>query len=386
MNKIYEAEPAVKEYLKKNHKAFWSRSKFSEEIKCDFITNNLAESWNKWVKDIKDLPICELADTLRTKFMQLYAKRRRIGERLEGIMLPAVVQQLNVMTRCLAHLKVAEGNRETAQVTEITQDHDILRHVVHLGRHTCSCREWQVSGKPCPHALALIITTRNPKLGDYLHPYYSVYHFRLAYAGVIQPLTDKSQWPKVNLGFKLLPPLVKRSVGRQWKNRIKGCLEKGGSSRKDVKGKWQVLCKRCGERGHRETSSKCCYNGTKKRKSHAKQGRPLGSASTCTPKRQKVVQNESTNISPGPVTRSQSALSTIGEGSSQEMATPKRQQVVTNQSTNISPGPVTRRQLALSMLDESTSQELATPSRATKSPSKPTSRIARKITPRKFKK
>ncbi|AQK62533.1 hypothetical protein ZEAMMB73_Zm00001d013125 [Zea mays] len=122
------------------------------------------------------------------------------------------------------------------------------------------------------------------------------------------------------------------------------------------------------------------------RKSHAKQGRPLGSASTCTPKRQKVVQNESTNISPGPVTRSQSALSTIGEGSSQEMATPKRQQVVTNQSTNISPVPVTRRQLALSMLDESTSQELATPSRATKSPSKPTSRIARKITPRKFKK
>lgn len=41
---------------------------------------------------------------------------------------------------------------------------------------------------------------------------------------------------------------------------------------------------------------------------------------------------------------------------------------------------------AVSMLDESTSQELATPSRATKSPSKPTSRIARKITPRKFKK
>ncbi|KAF0909239.1 hypothetical protein E2562_032951 [Oryza meyeriana var. granulata] len=39
---------------------------------------------------------------------------------------------------------------------------------------------------------------------------------------------DKSQWPKVNLGFKLLPPLTKRDVGRQRKNRIVGCLEKGG--------------------------------------------------------------------------------------------------------------------------------------------------------------
>lgn len=193
-------------------------------------------------------------------------------------------------------------------MTEITTDDEILRHLVHLGKHTCSCREWQVSVKPCPHALALIITTRNPKMVDYLHPYYSMYLFRLAYAGVIQPLTDKSQWPKVNLGFKLLPPLIKRSVGRQWKNKIKGCLESSGSSREDVKGKWQVLCKRCGEKVHRVTSPKCRCNGTKKRKSRAKQGKALGSGKeatrTSTPKRQQVVTNDATNSSSG---RSQGA-------------------------------------------------------------------------------
>jgi hypothetical protein len=150
MNMIYEAEAGVKKYLKHHHSALWSRSKFSEGIKCDFITNNLAESWNKWVKDVKDLSICELADTLRTKFMELYAKRRKIGERLEGIMLPAVVQQLNVMTRSLGHLKVDEGNRKTAQVTEVTADREIFRHAPHIGNHTCSCREWQVSRKPYP--------------------------------------------------------------------------------------------------------------------------------------------------------------------------------------------------------------------------------------------
>jgi len=32
------------------------------------------------VKESKDLPIADLADTLRSKFMELYAKRRRIGE------------------------------------------------------------------------------------------------------------------------------------------------------------------------------------------------------------------------------------------------------------------------------------------------------------------
>ena len=46
MNKIYEASSDVKPWLEEHHSLKWSRSKFSEEIKCDHITNNLAESWN----------------------------------------------------------------------------------------------------------------------------------------------------------------------------------------------------------------------------------------------------------------------------------------------------------------------------------------------------
>ncbi|KAF0923183.1 hypothetical protein E2562_003394 [Oryza meyeriana var. granulata] len=49
---------------------------------------------------------------------------------------------------------------------------------------------------------------------------------------ICEKMDDKSQWPKVNLGIKLLPPLTKRDIGRQRKNRIIGCLEKeGGKSR-----------------------------------------------------------------------------------------------------------------------------------------------------------
>ena len=153
------------------------RSKFSEEIKCDHIANNAAEVWNIWVKDIKDLPVAELADTLRSKVMELYARRRKIGEKLQGhTMLPIVVRQLNVLSRQLGHSKVQEGGRDEAEVTEITTTHKVIRQVVNLKNQTCSCREWQVSGKSCPHALALIITTRNPNMEDFLHPYFSVYH------------------------------------------------------------------------------------------------------------------------------------------------------------------------------------------------------------------
>lgn len=99
-------------------------------------------------------------------------------------------------------------------------------------------------------------------MADYLDPCYSVEKYKLAYAGVIHPLPDKSQWPKVNIGFKLLPPLTKREVGRQRKNQIVGCLDKGKAR---SKGKWQVQCKRCLAMGHRSTSPKCPLNGTKKK-------------------------------------------------------------------------------------------------------------------------
>ena len=41
MNKMYAVNKKVDPWLKANHKLKWMRSKFSEEIKCDHITNNV---------------------------------------------------------------------------------------------------------------------------------------------------------------------------------------------------------------------------------------------------------------------------------------------------------------------------------------------------------
>jgi hypothetical protein len=158
--------------------------------------------------------------------MELLEKRRRIGEKFHGhVMLPIVVHQLHAMSRQLSHLNLKEGGRNEEEVSQVTKNHKVICEVVNIQNHTCTCREWQVSGKPCPHALALIRTNINPKMEEYLHPYFSVRNFRLAYSGVIKPLTDKSQWVHVELGFKLKQPLQKIGVGRRRKNRIPNCVE-----------------------------------------------------------------------------------------------------------------------------------------------------------------
>jgi hypothetical protein len=49
----------------------------------------------------------------------------------------------------------------------------------------------------------LISALRNKNVEDYVHEYYFVAMFKKAYEGVVHPMTDRSQWPKVQMGFKL---------------------------------------------------------------------------------------------------------------------------------------------------------------------------------------
>ena len=78
----------------------------------------------------------------------------------------------------------------------------------------CTCREWQVSGKPCPHALAVTTAERQPDMEKFMDVAYSVHRFQAAYAGLIHVIIDKTQWLEVDKLFKLLPPTGKKK--RTW--------------------------------------------------------------------------------------------------------------------------------------------------------------------------
>ena len=70
------------------------------------------------------------------------------------------------------------------------------------------------------------------KIDDFVHEYYSVARFRAAYAGRVEAMTDRSQWPEVDLGFKVYPPLLGRAPGRPKVQRRRGGLEKNANKRK----------------------------------------------------------------------------------------------------------------------------------------------------------
>jgi hypothetical protein len=88
---------------------------------------------------------------------------------------------------------VTKGHPEEAEVIEIYKDEEVRRRVMYPTQHICTYKEWQVTGKPCPHALAVITTLRQPNMDFYVHNYYSVEKFQTAYRGIIPSITDRGQ-------------------------------------------------------------------------------------------------------------------------------------------------------------------------------------------------
>uniref|UniRef100_A0A0A9G831 SWIM-type domain-containing protein n=1 Tax=Arundo donax TaxID=35708 RepID=A0A0A9G831_ARUDO len=240
MDKVAAERPDAIKYLEENHKHLWSRCMFSTVSKVEYVNNNLAECFNSWIRKIKEYPLVELVDTLRQMIMVKLFERRKIAEKLIGLILPCVINELNKKSRGL-HYTLHGGSWTAAEAPGMSKDKKPWRVVVDVMGGTCSCGQWQLTGKPCTHALALIFSNPELKLEYMVSGFYSVESFKAAYSGVLTPIGDKADWPKVDPGFVMLPPLLDRSTGRPRKKRIK---------RHDEPETNQRVCRRCKQYGH----------------------------------------------------------------------------------------------------------------------------------------
>jgi transposase-like protein len=77
MGRIQEKCPKAIAYLNLNHPYLWSRSKFSDHSKVDYINNNFSESFNNWVKNVKDLQILEMHDKIRQMIITKFELRKK---------------------------------------------------------------------------------------------------------------------------------------------------------------------------------------------------------------------------------------------------------------------------------------------------------------------
>jgi hypothetical protein len=104
-------------------------------------------------------------------------------------------------------------------ISEVTMA--AIKHALNLGEKTCSCRAWQVYGKPCTHALATIAKVSGEvNMEDFVHDYF-VEKFKKAYEGTFKPMISQEQWPLVGHGYKWKKPKLRRKPRRPRVSRIK---------------------------------------------------------------------------------------------------------------------------------------------------------------------
>jgi hypothetical protein len=203
---LVRRNPEAQAWLDGYHSLLWYRSGFNPVIKCDYVTNNMAESFNNWIKEIKNIPVCELADKLREKIMELFHCRCRMSQ---VKILSPVLRVLKARTRGLGHY--------VAEVRDNNDCHSKL--MVRALQKECQCEEWQPTGLPCQHALCFIIAQpfHDVKLEEFVDDYYFMEKFKNAYKRVVVPLGDRFFWSKVDIGVPVRAPLVKTPIGRQRK-------------------------------------------------------------------------------------------------------------------------------------------------------------------------
>ena len=238
----------VKDFLEKDHPKIWARSKFNEICKVDYVNNNLAESFNAWIRKVKGLNLVDMLDKIRQMLMAKFSLRQKIAaEKFVGHkIIPAVMKPLHAKTRSLKMTLIKRKPYE-AEVTAIDKENREWRYPVDLEKRTCSCKHWQITGLPCIHALFFITSLRGPaaEIDQYVHEYYSVAKFNATYAENVPSMEGKQQWEVVNPGFVLHAPLQGRAPGRPKKTRIRSSAE-GRSGL----GPRKRRCKRCGGSGH----------------------------------------------------------------------------------------------------------------------------------------
>jgi hypothetical protein len=148
-----------------------------------------------------------MLDKIRQMIIENFVLRAKIAAKMSGKIIPAIIKVLNVEAKTIKNHDVLKCGAGTAEVTV-----NRFRHAVNLQEKTCSCSAWQVTGKPCTHALAFIANlSRHVQMDEFVHDHFSVDMFKKAYAGTFNPMTSKDNWPRVDLGYKIKKPKLRLS-------------------------------------------------------------------------------------------------------------------------------------------------------------------------------
>lgn len=244
-SELAEKTPEGAQALLNTDPHHWSRAWLKLGSNCDSVDNNICESFNKWIVEARYLPIISMLEAIRCKVMLRIHDMNTKVVRWQQIICPNILKKLKAYINSSAYCHAICCGRNTFEVQHF--DH---RWTIDLEKKTCSCRYWQLSGLPCPHAISCIYYRTN-KLDEYIATCFTVDEFKKTYDHFLEPVEGMQNWPTSEMA-KPLPPKILKMPGRPKKERRQPHEKPKGKKLSKVG--TIIKCSKCKQTGHNRSS------------------------------------------------------------------------------------------------------------------------------------
>ncbi|XP_022748623.1 uncharacterized protein LOC111298164 [Durio zibethinus] len=248
MAEIEEVSPEAAKWIQQFPPSHWALVYF-EGKRYGHLSSNI-EEFNRWILEARELPIIQVIEQIHSKLMSEFEDRRTKGRSWFSALAPsAETRMLEAINRASSY-KVLRSDEVEFEVISAERS-DILN----IGKRSCSCRDWQLYGIPCSHAVAALMSCQKDVYA-FTEKCFTVAKYRETYSEEIHPIPRKIDWKKIGVAPCLMdedaqvmrPPKFRRPPGRPEKKRL--CVEDLNRE------KHTVHCSRCNQTGHYKTTCK----------------------------------------------------------------------------------------------------------------------------------
>ncbi|KAG9440663.1 hypothetical protein H6P81_020828 [Aristolochia fimbriata] len=246
MAEIEEVSADAAGWIQQISPARWAVAYF-EGCRYGHLSSNI-EEFNRWILEARELPIIQVIERIHSKLMAEFSERREKSMLWNTVLAPSAEKRMSEAMSCASGYQVLRSDEFEFEVISPERS-----NIVNIGNRSCSCRDWQVYGLPCSHAVAALISCGKDEY-EYTEKCFTVAKYRETYSQPIYPVPDKSEWSKANEGIGddeqriVRPPKFRRPPGRPEKKRL--CIEDLNRE------KHTVHCSRCNQTGHYKTTCK----------------------------------------------------------------------------------------------------------------------------------
>jgi hypothetical protein len=177
---LAQATPEGAKDMMKTSPEHWSRAFFKLGSNCASVDNNMCESFNNNILEVRFYPVISMCEHIRKKLMVRIQENRTRSAKWTRMVCPNVFKMLKMNIELSSKCYVLWNGEDGFEV----QERDDRKYIVNLQKRECNCRYWQLLGLPCCHAISSIYKA-SFKIEDYIAPCYNIEAYKNTYQHVL---------------------------------------------------------------------------------------------------------------------------------------------------------------------------------------------------------